>query len=210
MIIKRTLWGIGTSRTIRAHWALIELGLNYETKTIRTRTPEMETPEFLAVNPRRKVPVLVDGDLTITESPAIVTYLAERYSTESNQLIPEAVEARARYFEWMSFITMELDATSLYVLRRHVDLPHIYGEAPAACETARAYFQRMMETAAPDVAAGGNFLLGDSFSGADILMASCLIFADLYDFQLPVEYTEYRERVMARPVYKKAMKANYP
>ena len=76
---KRILWGVGSSRALRAHWALVFLGLEYETRAILTRTPAMETPEYRAVNPRGKIPTLIDGDLTVTESPAIVAYLAERY-----------------------------------------------------------------------------------------------------------------------------------
>ena len=74
---KRIVWGIGTSHTIRAHWALIELGLPYSIEVIRTRTPDTETEEFKSVNPRQKIPVLEDGEIRIGESAAIVTYLAE-------------------------------------------------------------------------------------------------------------------------------------
>ena len=77
MADERILWGIGTSRTVRAHWALIELNLPYKTEIIRTRTPDTETNVFKSVNPRQKIPVLQDGSLTIGESAAIVTYLAE-------------------------------------------------------------------------------------------------------------------------------------
>ena len=72
---KRILWGVGSSRALRAHWALVFLGLDYETRAIRTRTPAIETPEYRTVNPRGKIPTLIDGNLTMTESPAIVTYL---------------------------------------------------------------------------------------------------------------------------------------
>ena len=113
---KRTVWGIGTSRTIRAHWALIELELSYSTEVVRTRTPDTETEEFKSVNPRQKIPVLQDGKIIIGESAAIVTYLAENYQQGSTILIPDDKALRAKYFEWMSFITMELDATSLYAV----------------------------------------------------------------------------------------------
>ena len=85
----RILWGVGTSRTIRAHWALIELNLSYKTEIIRTRTTDTETAAFKSVNPRQKIPVLQDGTLTMGESAAIVTYLAESYSTEQVRLIPD-------------------------------------------------------------------------------------------------------------------------
>lgn len=192
---KRILWGVGSSRALRAHWALVFLDLDYETRPILTRTPAMATPEYRAVNPRGKIPTLVDGDLTVTESPAIVNYLAERYSTRERRLIPEAIEQRALYFEWMSFISMELDATSLYVLRRHEGLPEIYSPAPEACLAARAYFERMINAAAVRLEDGRRYLLGEEFFGVDILMTTCLDWAVNYGLGLPEAFVAYRERI---------------
>ena len=207
---KRILWGVGSSRARRAHWALVFLGLEYETRAILTRTPAMETPEYRAVNPRGKIPTLIDGDLTVTESPAIVAYLAERYSTPERRLIPEGIEQRAFYFEWMSFISMELDATSLYVLRRHEGLPEIYGPAPEACVAARAYFERMIKAAALRLDDGRRFLLGEAFFGVDILMTSCLDLAVNYGFELPEAFAAYRARIDDEPSTILAHRANAP
>ncbi len=205
----RVVWGVGTSRTIRAHWALIELNLQYRTVPLRTRTMDMEDLSFLSMNPRKKIPVLKDGDLILTESAAIVTYLAERYSTAERRLIPESIEHRARYMEWLSFICMELDATSLYVLRRHEGLPNIYGDAPEACAAAREYFQRMINAAAMRLD-DGPYLLGDTFSGVDILMISALNWARRYGLPLPAAFQEYRSALLDRPTYEAAIEANTP
>ena len=207
---KRILWGVGSSRALRAHWALVFLGLDYEIRAIRTRTPAMETPEYRAVNPRGKIPTLIDGDLTVTESPAIVAYLAERYGTPERRLIPEEIERRALYFEWMSFISMELDATSLYVLRRHEGLPEIYGAAPEACAAARAYFERMLNAAALRLEDERRYLLGDGFSGVDILMTTCLDWAVRYGFTLPKAFSAYRTRIDDEPSTALAHRANAP
>lgn len=207
---KRILWGVGSSRALRAHWALVFLGLDYETRAIRTRTSAMETPEYRAVNPRGKIPTLIDGDLTVTESPAIVAYLAERYGTPERRLIPEEIERRALYFEWMSFISMELDATSLYVLRRHEGLPEIYGAAPEACAAARAYFERMLNAAALRLEDERRYLLGDGFSGVDILMTTCLDWAVRYGFTLPEAFSAYRTRIDDEPSTALAHRANAP
>jgi len=91
-----TLWGVGTSRTIRPHWAMHELGLAYETKPIGPRTGETKTAEYTKLNPRQKVPLLQDGDFCIGESAAIVAYLSRMYSTTERSLIPEATIARVR------------------------------------------------------------------------------------------------------------------
>ena len=68
------LWGVGTSRTIRPHWALHELDLSYEMRPILPRTGETKTAEFTALNPRQKIPLLQDSELTLGESAAIVAF----------------------------------------------------------------------------------------------------------------------------------------
>ena len=206
--LHRTLWGTGTSRVLRVHWALLELGLRYENIALRTRTPDMDRADFLAISPQQKIPVLQDGDFTLAETSAIVTYLAERYSTEQCQLIPTHVEQRALYFQWMSFASTELDATALYVLRRHADLPAIYGDAPGANQAAKAYFDRMIQSAVQRVPANG-YLLGEHFTGADILFTTCLNWAKTrYDLPIPTRFERYLELTTNRPAFDAAMRAN--
>ena len=204
----RILWGVGTSRTIRAHWALIELKLSYKTEIIRTRTPDTETAAFKSVNPRQKIPVLQDGTLTMGESAAIVTYLAESYSTEQVSLIPDNPKARAKYFEWMSFISMELDATSLYVLRRHWSLPEIYGDSPVANKASEEYFNRMITAADKLKNPKQKYLLETGFSGVDILMTTTLKWAIDYNQKIPNDFMEYLDHMVNRPGYIAALEAN--
>ena len=204
----RILWGVGTSRTIRAHWALIELNLSYKTEIIRTRTTDTETAAFKSVNPRQKIPVLQDGTLTMGESAAIVTYLAESYSTEQVNLIPDNPKARAKYFEWMSFICMELDATSLYVLRRHWSLPEIYGDSPIANKASEEYFNRMITAADKLKNPKQKYLLETGFSGVDILMATTLKWAIDYNQKIPNDFMEYLDHMVNRPGYIAALEAN--
>ena len=204
----RILWGVGTSRTIRAHWALIELNLSYKTEIIRTRTTDTETAVFKSVNPRQKIPVLQDGTLTMGESAAIVTYLAEGYSTEQVSLIPDNPKARAKYFEWMSFICMELDATSLYVLRRHWSLPEIYGDSPVANKASEEYFNRMITAADKLKNPKQKYLLETGFSGVDILMTTTLKWAIDYNQKIPNDFMEYLDHMVNRPGYIAALEAN--
>ena len=204
----RILWGVGTSRTIRAHWALIELNLSYKTEIIRTRTTDTETAAFKSVNPRQKIPVLQDGTLTMGESAAIVTYLAESYSTEQVSLIPDNPKARAKYFEWMSFICMELDATSLYVLRRHWSLPEIYGDSPIANKASEEYFNRMITAADKLKNPKQKYLLETGFSGVDILMTTTLKWAIDYNQKIPNDFMEYLDHMGNRSGYIAAIEAN--
>ena len=126
------LWGVGTSRTMRAHWTLHELALPYALQPILPRTGETKTAEFTRLNPRQKIPLLQDGDFTIAESPAIAAYLAEQYGGSGTGLIPSDRRERAHWLEWCFHIISELDAHRLYVMRRPGDLKHIYGGAPVA------------------------------------------------------------------------------
>ena len=206
MADERILWGVGSARALRGHWALIELGLAYRSERVQSRSGETQTPAYRKLNPRGKIPVLEDGGLVLSESAAIVTYLAETYG--NGRLIPAGGLPRAKYFEWVSFISMEIDATTLYVLRRHEGLAHIYGDAPAANAAARSYFDRMITAAARDLEDGRSFLLGPEFSGADILMTTCLDWALAYGVPVPDAWLAYRERTVARPAHARAVAAN--
>ena len=207
-----TLWGVGTSRTIRAHWAMHELNLPYTTKPIGPRTGETKTAEYTALNPRQKIPLLQDGDFCIGESAAIVAYLSHTYSTPDNALVPKTQREYATWLEWCFFIVTELDSTSLYVMRRHrADaLGPIYGIAPEVAAKAGEYFReqlRHVETALRD---GRSFLMGDQFTSADILLTTCLDWAIAYGVGICDNAHPYRDRVRERPAFKSASKANVP
>jgi glutathione S-transferase len=78
-----TLWGAGTARTMRAHWMLLELGLEYEFHPLHARTGETQTDEFKRLNPRHKIPVLRHGSFVLTESAAIIQYLSETFTNSA-------------------------------------------------------------------------------------------------------------------------------
>jgi glutathione S-transferase len=202
------LWGVGTSRTLRAHWALYELGLKYERRPIGSRTGETQTTEFTKLNPRQKIPLLQDGELTVAESAAIVTYLAESYGRSSGLLPAASSPERAAYYEWCFFTMMELDAHTLYVVRRHTDLRELYGEAPNAVRAAREGFNKQVAVADQTLSAKGPFILGDSFTGADILLTSCLTWANRYELPLTEALRDYMHRTTSRKAYQLAFAAN--
>jgi glutathione S-transferase len=204
------LWGATTSRTIRAHWALRELGLPYRCEPILPRTGETKTERFTAIAPRQKIPALVDGDFVVAESAAIVAYLSATYGTPETALVPTGARERARYDEWAYFVMTELDATSLYVVRRHLGLPEIYGAAPIAVESALAYFQLQIGSVVAALNDGRAWLMGDRFTGADILMTTCLTWATRLRQPLADSLLRYRDRATARPAYAAAVDANDP
>ena len=207
---QRVLWGIGTPRTMRAHWALRELSLPYDTRAVRTRSPVTQTAEFAALNSRGKIPVLQDGEFVITESAAISAYLSDRYANADNALVPSGQLERARWVEWCFFVMTELDATTMYVIRRHQGLKSIYGEAPAAVEAAKAYFLKQLNCVSDALATGRTHLLGEQFTTADILLTTCLTDAVANKILLPDICTDYLNRTSARAAYRAAYAVNHP
>jgi GST-like protein len=78
---------------------LEELGLPYEIVPVNIAKGEQMKPEFLAMNPNHKIPVLVDGDLTIFESGAILIYLVEK----SGKFQPKDLKEKYAIMEWLMF-----------------------------------------------------------------------------------------------------------
>jgi len=203
-----TLWGGGTVRCFRVHWMLAELELDYRPELIGSRTGATQAPAFRRLNPKEKIPVLVDDDLVLSESAAIICYLGDRYGG-SRALLPAAGSLdRVRYDEWQSFVLMELDAHTLYVIRRHRDLAGLYGAAPAAVAAAEAGFRKQVEVAANRLQQA-DYLLGSAFSAADLLLHSCLSWAQRYGIHLPPPLPDWCRTIAARPAYEAAWQLNY-
>jgi glutathione S-transferase len=204
------LWGIGTSRTVRAHWALHELGLAYESRPILPRSGETKTAEYTRLNARQKIPLLQDGDFVIGESAAIVAYLSQTYSRREAALVPEAARDFARWLEWCFFIVAELDSTSLYVMRRHgtKGLAHIYGHAPDVVAKAAEYFREQLRHVEVALSDRRQYLMGDRFTSADILLTTCLVWAIDYSVGVCENAMPYLERTTSRPAYIRSLAAN--
>lgn len=208
-----TIWGGATARTLRPHWALAELELDYEPQLIGSRTGATQKEEFRALNIKEKIPVMIDtdapgGKLVLTESVAIVTYLGDTYAPHTGFVPPPHTRERARYNEWVSFIQMELDAHTLYVMRKHRDLSDLYGEAPAALEAAAQGFNKQVQFAVKRLKEQP-YLVGPAFSAADLILMTCLDWAHAYGFTLDGVLEEYREGIHKRPAFQKARELNF-
>jgi GST-like protein len=92
-----TVYAYSTPNSVKIPIALEELGLPYTLRPVNIRHGEQKSPAHLALNANGKVPVLVDGDLVLPESGAILVHLAER----AGRLLPTEPVARARTFEWL-------------------------------------------------------------------------------------------------------------
>ncbi len=113
------LFEFAPTRSIRVRWTLQELGVEFESVTVNMIAGEHHRPEFLKINPAGKLPVLVDGNLVLTESVAIVLYLAEKYPERG--LVPAGLRQRAELNRWLLFAATELEQP-LWRIARHTSL----------------------------------------------------------------------------------------
>ena len=205
----RRVWGLGTPRSFRVHWMLAELGLPYETREILPRHPSMNNSEFRALSLREKIPLYEGDGIVMGESGAIVMWLAEAHLDRQALIPPSASPARAACFELCFFALNELDSP-LYTLRLHGGLPEVYGEAPAAVSAAQGYFIRMVSEIERRLKDGRPHLLGDRFTIADLLVVTCLNWADRIQLPLVDSVRGYSERLSERPAFRSAIRTNYP
>ena len=202
-----TLWGAGTSRTIRPIWVAEELGLSYALIPIGPRTGETQTESYTELNPKQKIPFLEDGSLQLSESVAISRYLINRYGTTATMAPPASIEEQAKEDEWLSFIYGELDETSLYILRRHGALAAIYGEAPTAITAAKQYFQRQVAVADMHLRET-QYLVNNKFGVGDIFLTTCLVWAESSGIGLSENLKSYLQRMLVRECYQAAKAQN--
>src|ERR1700712_484979 len=108
-----TLYFAPGSSSMAVHIALHEIGVSFEARPMSFKNHDMRAPEFLALNPEGKVPVLLVDGRPLTEVAAILFYLAKRFPDA--ELLPrDDPEAEAQALSWMSF-----NAASLHRARSH-------------------------------------------------------------------------------------------
>lgn len=198
------LYGYRNGRTLRALWALEEVGAAYEYVEVDIMHGEGRKPWFLELNPGGKVPVLDDGGFIITESAAICMHLAEKYPDSG--LLPRAgTQERTQCYKWISFILTELDAPLWTIAKHPFGLPR-ERRVPAVIETASWEFRNAVKLLA-DALEHNQCLIGNSFSVADILAGHTLIWAQSARFQLASHALQtYLEIITARPSLERARK----
>ena len=101
------IYGVARTRAFRALWIAEELKLAYEHVPVEIGEAGARTPEFLALNPNGRLPLIVDGDFVLPESLAITLYLAKKYSLGA--LYPAALEDEARVWQWSFWAVAEVD-----------------------------------------------------------------------------------------------------
>ena len=165
------LYGTPPTRAIRVQWLLNELGVDCEVIGLNPLDP---SPELLAMNPAGKLPMLVDGDVLLTESAAIPLYLAEKYPEKG--FIPTDLADRAQMYRWIFFLVTEIEQplwriglnTGIYPEEQRV--PADIENATRDCKKMVAVFEGHM--------ADREFVVGDRLSVADFIAAYTLDWAN--------------------------------
>jgi len=177
-------------------WGLKELDADFEFVPVNLAVGEHRRPEFLRLNPAGKVPVLVDGDLVLTESAAIVMYLADKY--RDKRLLPADLKERARAYRWTLFAVTELEQP-LWRMTRHTFLYPEAKRLPQDITLAREEFTAMA-TILDRHMEGRQFIVGDGVTIADCVTAYLIDWANeqrlIDDFP---QLRAYLARMYARP-----------
>src|SRR6202034_494508 len=158
------------TRAFRALWVAKELGLDFEHLPIEIGDDGAKSPEFLAINPNGRLPVIVDGDFVLFESLAITLYLAKKHS--SGKLYPGSLEGEARAWQWSLWAVTEVD--------RGVNIWSLHAVRLPPAERNNALREEALKViAAPfkvlDAAVTKQpYLLGEDFTVADLNVAAVI------------------------------------
>jgi len=165
------LYGSVKSRAFRVLWMLEEIGEPFE---FINASPHH--PDVLALNASGKVPVLLDGDAVITDSTAIVTYLADKHGQFTH---PAGTIKRAQQDAMTQLVLDEFDSL-LWTAARHSFILPQDKRVPEVKESLKWEFERNLERLGQRLS--GPFLQGDSFTIADIIATHCLNWALVANF----------------------------
>jgi glutathione S-transferase len=191
-----TLYYVPRTRASRPRWILEELGVPYE--LIRLESADTKKPEYLSVHPLGKVPALVEDGVTLFESAALCLHLADKYGEGKLAPAPGTTE-RALYYQWILFAMASIEPH----LSRYTQLRSSEGDAAEREREAKSIGEHLglLEKAL----AGRQFIVGDRFTAADVVVASVCSWAKLLGLtgELP-ECDAYAKRLLARPAAKRA------
>src|SRR5262249_3938739 len=151
------------SRAFRILWMLEEIGATCDLVPVNLRAGAQGTPQYRAINPMMKVPTLVDGKAVVSESGAILLYLAEKYPAA--KLAPGPGEAqRGRFLQLLFFVGNCLEPAM--AARFAGATPHPFSFGWGDLDRVVQYLEGVLKP--------GPYVLGQHFSAADILLGSTL------------------------------------
>jgi glutathione S-transferase len=184
------------TRAARVLWMLEELGIEYELVNTDIRAEEdTHRAELLTASPMGKVPAIIDGDVRMAESAAICLYLADKYA--SGRLAPNLdAPERGSFLYWMMYVPGVIEPAMMEKFRG--------GEANKFA-SGWGDFPTMIKTL-EDALDGNDWLVGNTFSAADVMVGSSCYFVKKFGI-LPEgsQLDAYVKRCVARPAYKTAL-----
>jgi glutathione S-transferase len=185
------------TRSFTALWLMEEAGQPYERVLTDISTGAQRNADYLKINPMGKVPALQDGDATLAETAAICAYVAERYP-DAKLAPPVGDPARAKYLYWLFYGPGCVEPAMMQLATKVEMNPVAAGWGDA---------QRVIDVL-DDALQKGPWLLGDTFSAADIVIGSGLNFAVRLFKMIPARpsFDAYIARCMARPAFQRAEK----
>jgi glutathione S-transferase len=195
------IYGVARTRAFRALWIAEELQLAYEHVPIEIGEAGARRPEFLAVNPNGRLPLIADGDVVISESLAITLYLAKKYSP--GELYPATLEDEARVWQWSFWALTEVD--------RGVNIWSLHAIRLPPDERDAALRDEALNLLAPpfkvlDAAVAKNtYLLGPAFTVADLNVAAVISRAVYMDLTAWPHLKNWLRRCLDRPAARKAL-----
>ncbi|HEV7734200.1 MAG TPA: glutathione S-transferase family protein [Candidatus Binatia bacterium] len=171
-----TLYHSAQSRSGRPRWMLEEIGVPYEITRVNLQSGDQKKPEYLKLNPNGTVPTLVDGDTVLWESGAIVQYLADRFPEK--KLAPAVgTPERGRYYQWVHYAMSGLEPPAVTIFMHSVQLPESE-RLPQLVTTARTQLEGAVKVV-DDALAGRDWILGQQFSAADVMVGSTLVWCQM-------------------------------
>ncbi|WP_424972303.1 glutathione S-transferase family protein [Dinoroseobacter sp. S76] len=193
-----TVYGTPRSRAFRVIWMLEELGLPYALKPVPPQSPEIR-----GVSPTGKLPTLTVGEAAITDSSAILAYLAD---THGALTAPAGSLDRARQDAWLHRILDELDSVVWAAARHSFVLPE--GErVPEVKPALKREFARNLARIAAEIG-DQPFLLGTEMTVPDIVLTHCMGWSLMAKFDpLPEPLEAYHKRMRGRPAYQRTAAA---
>jgi len=164
------------TRSSRVRWLLAELGVTCDVQPVDVFSGGGRSPDYQqAVHPHGFVPALEDEGMVLIESAAICMYLADRYG--DGRLVPKVGTAlRGKYYEWMVYVPATADPVLETIMFHTVFLPEAK-RVPHLVERAKKTWSTKIEPRFQAALATSPFILGDTFTAADVLAAGALTWA---------------------------------
>jgi glutathione S-transferase len=183
------------TRSFTALWVLEEAGAPYEREHVDIRAGAQDAPAYRAINPMRKVPALVDGEMVVAEQGAICAWVADRFPAA--RLAPAADDPqRGRYLRWLFFAG------------NCIEPAYMQKFSGWSTEKSRAGWgtYEVVVDALEEALKPGPWILGERFSAADVMIGAGVYFGlgfNILESRPPFE--AYNERCAARPAFQRAV-----